>query len=92
MFNTLLAGEENLMSVGRVTKWNEKGRKLPIDGFWHQTNINDSCNTFNEATDGSVFHPDIQKDEILRIFSRDLCRSQWARKFKKVQAKKKLVK
>ena len=75
LFNTYIAGEENLMSTGRVTKWNEKGRKLPMNGFWHQTNVNDTCNTFNKATDGSVFHPEIQKNEILQIFNRDLCRS-----------------
>ena len=75
MFNTYIAGEENLMSTGRVTKWNEKGRKLPMNGFWHQTNVNDTCNTFSKATDGSVFHPEIQKNEILQIFNRDLCRS-----------------
>ena len=75
IFVQYITGEENLMSIGRVTKWNEKGRKLPMNGFWHQTNVNDTCNTFNKATDGSVFHPEIQKNEILQIFNRDLCRS-----------------
>ena len=40
-----------------------------MNGFWHQTNVNDTCNTFNKATDGSVFHPEIQKNEILQNFN-----------------------
>ena len=27
------------------------------------------------GTDGSVFHPDVQKSDILRVFSKDLCQA-----------------
>ena len=53
-------------SIGLVTSWDNQ-TKL---NFWKSnSNQNDSCNSLN-GTDASVFHPNVKKNETLRIFNR----------------------
>ena len=60
-------GQSNLLDVGKVYSWNDQ---TELD-FWKNDS---SCNAI-KGTDGSTFHPEIQRNETLHIFNRDLCRS-----------------
>ncbi|XP_072310857.1 lysosome membrane protein 2-like isoform X2 [Eucyclogobius newberryi] len=59
-------GENNYLDYGRVVTW--KGQSQL--SFW-TTNQSNSIN----GSDGSAFHPLIDKNERIQIFSPDLCRS-----------------
>ena len=60
-------GQKNLLDVGKVYSWDDQ---TELD-FWKNDSM---CNAI-KGTDGSTFHPEIQRDETLHIFNRDLCRS-----------------
>ncbi|XP_075058842.1 lysosome membrane protein 2 [Mixophyes fleayi] len=64
-----LTGSENYMDFTKIVKWSEK-RNLT----WWTSN---ACNMIN-GTDGTTFHPLINKDDIIYMFSSDLCRSLYA--------------
>ncbi|KAG9480654.1 hypothetical protein GDO78_012231 [Eleutherodactylus coqui] len=64
-----LSGSEAYLDFSRIVKWQGK-RNL---SWW----TSDSCNMIN-GTDGTSFHPLIDKDDILYVFSSDLCRSIFA--------------
>ena len=65
-FFQFIIGVDNLDSIGLVTSWDNQ-TKL---NFWKSnSNQNDSCNSLN-GTDASVFHPNVNKNETLRIFNR----------------------
>uniref|UniRef100_A0A8C6UK54 Scavenger receptor class B, member 2a n=1 Tax=Neogobius melanostomus TaxID=47308 RepID=A0A8C6UK54_9GOBI len=59
-------GEENYMDYGKIDTW---------DGLremsWWSSNQSNMIN----GTDGAVFHPLINRNELLYIFAADLCRS-----------------
>ncbi|XP_042534183.1 lysosome membrane protein 2 [Dipodomys spectabilis] len=61
-----LTGEDNYLNFTKIVEWNGK-RSLD----WWTTDI---CNMIN-GTDGDSFHPLITKEEVLYVFSSDLCRS-----------------
>ncbi|XP_020485537.2 lysosome membrane protein 2c [Labrus bergylta] len=62
-------GQENYKDFARVDTW--KGES---NLSWWTT---DECNMIN-GTNGASFHPVINKDETLYMFSSDLCRSLYA--------------
>ncbi|CAJ0919617.1 unnamed protein product [Ranitomeya imitator] len=64
-----LSGSEGYMDFTKIVEWNEN-RSLS----WWTT---DTCNMIN-GTDGTSFHPLINKDDIIYLFSSDLCRSIFA--------------
>ncbi|KAM5194692.1 lysosome membrane protein 2 [Mantella aurantiaca] len=64
-----LSGSKEYMDFTRIVEWNNQ-RKL---SWW----TSESCNMIN-GTDGTTFHPLIDKDDILYMFSSDLCRSLYA--------------
>ncbi|XP_067894635.1 lysosome membrane protein 2-like [Heterodontus francisci] len=64
-----LTGKENYKNFTRIVKW--RGN-ISLD--WWTT---DTCNMIN-GTDGTSFHPLINKNETLLFFSSDLCRSLYA--------------
>jgi len=64
---TTWTGQKNLLDVGKVYSWDDQ---TELD-FWKNDSM---CNAI-KGTDGSTFHPEIQRDETLHIFNRDLCRS-----------------
>ena len=66
-FSIFRTGQSNLLDVGKVYSWNDQ---TELD-FWKNDS---SCNAI-KGTDGSTFHPEIQRNETLHIFNRDLCRS-----------------
>ncbi|CAB1458403.1 unnamed protein product [Pleuronectes platessa] len=59
-------GEQNYMDFGKIDTWNGM-RKM---SWWSS----DQSNMIN-GTDGAVFHPLINRSELLYIFAADLCRS-----------------
>ncbi|XP_029372225.1 lysosome membrane protein 2 isoform X2 [Echeneis naucrates] len=59
-------GVQNYMDYGRVKTW--KGQSQLT--FWN-SNISNSIN----GSDGSAFHPLLEKDERIYIFTPDLCRT-----------------
>lgn len=59
-------GKGNIQDVGSITAWNNQS-KLPM---WN----GESCNAI-KGTDGSIFHPELSRNETLFIFNRDLCQS-----------------
>ena len=62
----IIIGVDNLDTIGLVTSWDNQ-TKL---NFWKSnSNQNYSCNSLN-GTDASVFHPNVNKNETLRIFNR----------------------
>ena len=61
-------GRNNLADVGKVHSWDDQ---TALD-FWK--NDTEYCNAIT-GTDGSTFHPEIERNETLHIFNRDLCRS-----------------
>ncbi|XP_053559378.1 lysosome membrane protein 2 [Bombina bombina] len=63
------SGSANYMEFTQIVKWNGKKN---LD--WWTSN---SCNMIN-GTDGTTFHPLINKDDILYFYSSDLCRSLYA--------------
>ncbi|XP_060937451.1 lysosome membrane protein 2-like isoform X2 [Limanda limanda] len=71
-------GEQNYMDYGRVQTW--KGQsKL---SFWKT----DDSNSIN-GSDGSAFHPLLEKNERIYIFTPDLCRSIYMEFEKEVEVK-----
>ncbi|KAM4709131.1 lysosome membrane protein 2 [Discoglossus pictus] len=62
-------GSDNYMDFTQVVEW--RGQKH-LD-WW----TSDSCNMIN-GTDGTSFHPLINQDDTIYIFSSDLCRSIYA--------------
>ncbi|XP_071972393.1 lysosome membrane protein 2 [Engystomops pustulosus] len=64
-----LSGSKEYLDFTKIVEWNRK-RNL---SWW----TSDACNMIN-GTDGTSFHPLINKDDILYIFSSDLCRSIYA--------------
>ena len=64
---TIMTGIDDVKNVGKVTAWNDETEL----NFWKS---NSSCNAI-KGTDGSVFHPEILRNETLYVFNRDLCRS-----------------
>ncbi|XP_056146255.1 lysosome membrane protein 2c [Lampris incognitus] len=71
-------GQQNSEDFARVDTWNGK-RSLQ----WWTT---DECNMIN-GTNGASFHPVINKDETLYMFSSDLCRSLYAQYVENVRVK-----
>lgn len=63
---TMMTGKSDVSRIGEVLAFNGQ-RKL---SFWD----GEECNAIR-GTDGSIFHPDLKKDETLRIFNRNLCQS-----------------
>uniref|UniRef100_A0A3B4WZ59 Scavenger receptor class B, member 2a n=1 Tax=Seriola lalandi dorsalis TaxID=1841481 RepID=A0A3B4WZ59_SERLL len=59
-------GEENYLDYGKIDTWNGL-RKMS----WWSSNQSNMIN----GTDGAVFHPLINRNELLYIFAADLCRS-----------------
>ncbi|KAJ0057089.1 hypothetical protein NL108_002022, partial [Boleophthalmus pectinirostris] len=64
-----LTGLKNYKDFARVDTWNGKSS---LD--WWTT---DECNMIN-GTNGASFHPVLSKNEVLYMFSSDLCRSLYA--------------
>ncbi|XP_068127176.1 lysosome membrane protein 2 [Hyperolius riggenbachi] len=64
-----LSGAENYLDFSRIVEWNGK-RNLT---WW----TSETSNMIN-GTDGTSFHPLISKDDVLYMFSSDLCRSLYA--------------
>lgn len=64
-----LSGSEDYRDFSRIVEWNDK-RNL---SWW----TSDTCNMIN-GTDGSAFRPLLDKNDILYMFSSDLCRSLYA--------------
>ncbi|XP_038139578.1 lysosome membrane protein 2c [Cyprinodon tularosa] len=62
-------GQQNYKDFARVDTWNGKSS---LD-WW----TSDECNMIN-GTNGASFHPIISKNEVLYMFSSDLCRSLYA--------------
>ncbi|XP_069834348.1 lysosome membrane protein 2 [Dendropsophus ebraccatus] len=63
------SGSSGYLDFARIVKWNGE-RNLK---WW----TSDTCNMIN-GTDGTSFHPLVNKDDILYMFSSDLCRSIFA--------------
>ncbi|KAM8938671.1 lysosome membrane protein 2 [Pelodytes ibericus] len=61
-----LSGSDDYMEFTKIVEW-RKNKSLD----WWTT---ETCNMIN-GTDGTSFHPLIDKDDILDMFSTDLCRS-----------------
>ncbi|XP_029016129.1 lysosome membrane protein 2a isoform X2 [Betta splendens] len=59
-------GEENYLDYGKIDTWNGL-RQMS----WWSSNQSNMIN----GTDGAVFHPLINRNELLYIFAADLCRS-----------------
>ncbi|XP_005801042.1 lysosome membrane protein 2-like isoform X1 [Xiphophorus maculatus] len=59
-------GEQNYLDYGKIDTWNGL-RKMT----WWSSNQSNMIN----GTDGAVFHPLIDRNELLYIFAADLCRS-----------------
>uniref|UniRef100_A0A8C5CS20 Uncharacterized protein n=1 Tax=Gadus morhua TaxID=8049 RepID=A0A8C5CS20_GADMO len=59
-------GEQNYMDYGKIDTWNGL-REMS----WWSSNQSNMIN----GTDGAVFHPLINRNELLYIFAADLCRS-----------------
>ncbi|XP_014850789.1 PREDICTED: lysosome membrane protein 2-like isoform X1 [Poecilia mexicana] len=59
-------GEQNYLDYGKIDTWNGL-RKMS----WWSSNQSNMIN----GTDGAVFHPLIDRNELLYIFAADLCRS-----------------
>ncbi|XP_008334160.1 lysosome membrane protein 2a isoform X2 [Cynoglossus semilaevis] len=59
-------GEQNYMDYGKIDTWNGL-RQMS----WWSSNQSNMIN----GTDGAVFHPLINRNELLYIFAADLCRS-----------------
>ncbi|TKS78435.1 Lysosome membrane protein 2 85 kDa lysosomal membrane sialoglycoprotein [Collichthys lucidus] len=59
-------GEENYLDYGKIDTWNGL-REMS----WWSSNQSNMIN----GTDGAVFHPLINRNELLYIFAADLCRS-----------------
>lgn len=64
-----LSGSKGYMDFTRIVEWKNK-RNL---SWWSS----DTCNMIN-GTDGTSFHPLINKNDIIYMFSSDLCRSLYA--------------
>ncbi|XP_034458531.1 lysosome membrane protein 2-like isoform X2 [Hippoglossus hippoglossus] len=71
-------GEQNYMDYGRVKTW--KGQSQLT--FWKT----DDSNSIN-GSDGSAFHPLLEKNERIYIFTPDLCRSIYMEFEKEVEVK-----
>ncbi|KAF6024459.1 SCARB2 [Bugula neritina] len=63
---TVKTGQDGLQQYMEITEWNHN-KSLP---YWKTK----YCNMIN-GTDGTMYHPFIEKTESLSIFSSDLCRS-----------------
>ena len=61
-----MTGSENVRDVAQVISY---GGQSKLD-FWSSA----QCNAIR-GTDGSLFHPGVEKNETLHIFNRDLCQS-----------------
>ncbi|XP_056424684.1 lysosome membrane protein 2 isoform X2 [Hyla sarda] len=64
-----LSGSSGYLDFTKIVEWNGE-RNLK---WW----TSDTCNMIN-GTDGTSFHPLINKDDIIYIYSSDLCRSLFA--------------
>ncbi|XP_075716853.1 lysosome membrane protein 2 [Rhinoderma darwinii] len=64
-----LSGSKGYMDFTKIVEWRGKSNLM----WW----TSDTCNMIN-GTDGTSFHPLIDKDDIIYIFSSDLCRSLFA--------------
>lgn len=64
-----LSGSKGYMDFTKIVEWNGKRNLM----WW----TSDTCNMIN-GTDGTSFHPLINKDDIIYMFSSDLCRSIYA--------------
>ncbi|XP_040013934.1 lysosome membrane protein 2c [Xiphias gladius] len=62
-------GQQNYEDFARVDTWNGESSL----NWW----TSDECNMIN-GTNGASFHPIISKNEVLYMFSSDLCRSLYA--------------
>ncbi|XP_029300865.1 lysosome membrane protein 2c [Cottoperca gobio] len=62
-------GQQNYKDFARVDTWNSESKM----NWW----TSDECNMIN-GTNGASFHPVITKNEMLYMFSSDLCRSLYA--------------
>ncbi|XP_060916759.1 lysosome membrane protein 2-like isoform X1 [Labrus mixtus] len=71
-------GQQNYMDYGRVETWKGKSQV----SFW----TSNQSNSIN-GSDGSAFHPLLNKDERLYIFTPDLCRSIYMEFEKEVEVK-----
>ncbi|XP_035463215.2 lysosome membrane protein 2 isoform X1 [Scophthalmus maximus] len=71
-------GEQNYMDYGRVQTWTGQSKLT----FW-TTNQSNSIN----GSDGSAFHPLLDKNERIYIFTPDLCRSIYMEFEKEVEVK-----
>ncbi|XP_053266680.1 lysosome membrane protein 2 isoform X1 [Pleuronectes platessa] len=71
-------GEQNYMDYGRVQTWKGQSQLK----FWKT----DDSNSIN-GSDGSAFHPLLEKNERIYIFTPDLCRSIYMEMEKEVEVK-----
>jgi len=75
---TIGTGWKNLKDLGQIKKYNGK-TKLDYWGSGYANKI--------QGTDGSIFHPNVEADETLFMFSGDICRSIYATKEKEEEVK-----
>ena len=61
-----MTGQDDVKDVAKVVSY---GGQSQLD-FWSSA----QCNAIR-GTDGSLFHPGVEKNETLHIFNRDLCQS-----------------
>lgn len=64
---TMYTGKENRSLINSIDRVNGEDRL----SFWWS----EDANEIRSSTDGSMYHPDIQKDETLRMYQPNLCRS-----------------
>lgn len=63
----MYTGVENSLNFGKVKNWNGRSEL----GFWRQ---HSDCDKIR-GTDGSIFHPFLNKESKLEAFSSDICTS-----------------
>jgi hypothetical protein len=66
---TMLTGKSNINKIGQIQSFDGKERL----SVWND-DFGDTCNAIRGG-DGSVFHPDILKNETLYVFNKDACQS-----------------
>lgn len=79
---TIFTGVNDIKQYGIIDKYNGRSY-LP---HW----LNDDCNRLN-GTDGSIFPPHIEKNRILFVYDKDLCRLLPLVYEKEVQIKQSIV-
>jgi len=63
-------GKNNVLDLGSIVEFDNKTKMTT----WYTDDESDSCNDIH-GSDGSLFPPFVEKDQILHIFNKDMCRS-----------------